>query len=200
MKRKHIWVWWASVVWWAWDREMWGWVSRLRHYLDNHTQEGTLVYNLGISGETTRELLKRFDIEYTARIPYIVLLSVGLNDSCFFSSWAHKVELPEYEKNLFSLCSLIDTKKSIIIIVGCSDIDESKTLPWKEDRFWDKKTATMYNETAKIFCQKNNIPFIDLTNVLSPGDIEDGLHPNAQGHEKIFQLVKNFLIEEEYIS
>jgi lysophospholipase L1-like esterase len=73
-------------------------------------------------------------------------------------------------------------------------------LPWKEDRFWDKKTATMYNETTKIFCQKNNIPFIDLTNVLSPEDIEDGLHPNAQGHEKIFQVVKNFLIEEECIS
>ena len=30
-------------------------------------------------------------------------------------------------------------------------------------------------------------------------DFDDGLHPNAQGHRKIFEKVKDFLVENKWI-
>ena len=35
--------------------------------------------------------------------------------------------------------------------------------------------------------------------LITKEDLEDGLHPNAGGHEKIFQKVKDFLIENKII-
>jgi len=35
--------------------------------------------------------------------------------------------------------------------------------------------------------------------LLDNNDFDDGLHPNAQGHEKIFNQVKDFLIEKGWI-
>jgi len=30
-------------------------------------------------------------------------------------------------------------------------------------------------------------------------DLEDGLHPNAKGHEKMFQRIRDFLVENKVI-
>ncbi len=34
---------------------------------------------------------------------------------------------------------------------------------------------------------------------LEKEDFDDGLHPNAAGHEKIFEQVRDFLIEKRWI-
>ena len=35
--------------------------------------------------------------------------------------------------------------------------------------------------------------------LLDKEDLEDGLHPNSAGHEKMFQRVKDFLIKNKII-
>jgi lysophospholipase L1-like esterase len=48
-------------------------------------------------------------------------------------------------------------------------------------------------------CEKENLYFIDMFDLLKKNDLEDGLHPNAKGHEKIFEKVKDYLIENKII-
>ena len=47
-------------------------------------------------------------------------------------------------------------------------------------------------------CRENSILFLDL-DFLNNEDFEDGLHPNAGGHEKIFLQVKDFLEDHKWI-
>ena len=77
-----------SICYGAWDLEG-GWVQRLRKYLDMknvvNLSNFTLVYNLGVSGNSTEDLLKRFEFETNAYLEEkkakMILFSTGVNDS-----------------------------------------------------------------------------------------------------------------------
>ncbi|MEA1963419.1 MAG: hypothetical protein U9M94_04270 [Patescibacteria group bacterium] len=43
------------------------------------------------------------------------------------------------------------------------------------------------------------MPFIEMFDLLNDEDLEDGLHPNSDGHEKMFKRVRDFLIENKII-
>ena len=51
-----------------------GWCGRLKKYFENKGGNHRL-YNLGISGETTKDVLERFDVEAKARVAIAVCLS-----------------------------------------------------------------------------------------------------------------------------
>ena len=51
----------------------------------------------------------------------------------------------------------------------------------------------------KEICAKNNLLFIEMQDLLKDEDLEDGLHPNSKGHEKMFLRVKDFLEKNEIV-
>jgi len=77
--------------------------------------------------------------------------------------------------------------------------DESKTMPvsWA-DIYYTKENIKKYSAIMQDVCQENNIIFLDM-NPLDNNDFDDGLHPNAKGHEKAFFQVRDFLIENKWI-
>ena len=91
------------------------------------------------------------------------------------------------------------TKK--VIFIGITSINESKTtpIPWNTDAFYENKDVKKYDQAIKDFCKKNNLPFIEMYGLLDKDDLDDGLHPNSAGHEKMFKRVKDFLIENKII-
>jgi lysophospholipase L1-like esterase len=50
----------------------------------------------------------------------------------------------------------------------------------------------------KEVCDKYNVLNLNL-GILGDEDFEDGLHPNAKGHENIFSVVRSFLVEQNWI-
>lgn len=60
-----------------------------------------------------------------------------------------------------------------------------------------------YNQVAKEVCGSENIAFVDMYSEFMKQDYKnllfDGLHPNDEGHELMFQVVKKFLQENEII-
>jgi lysophospholipase L1-like esterase len=85
--------------------------------------------------------------------------------------------------------------------VGLSFIEENKLtpLPWREDAFYYLKNVEEYNNAIKDICENNKLYFIDMFNLLKKGDLDDGLHPNSRGHKKIFEKVKDYLMENKII-
>ena len=62
-----------------------GWVGRLKNSFE---PGGDHVYNLGVPGHTSADLLKRFDIECQSRIKfkrpvdkYLIIIAIGANDN-----------------------------------------------------------------------------------------------------------------------
>ncbi|MFQ6056667.1 MAG: SGNH/GDSL hydrolase family protein, partial [Methanosarcinales archaeon] len=80
----------ASITYGAWDKEG-GWTRRLRKFLDKKTLSDTntyfIIYNLGVSGDTTEDLIERVEFETKQRLKEgeetIFIFSIGTTDSQF---------------------------------------------------------------------------------------------------------------------
>ena len=80
------------------DLEKGGWVERLRIYFVNNSKDKS-VYNLGISGDTTENLLKRFMNECKVREPEIIIFAIGVNDSAIIQNKNNWVSEKDFQKN-----------------------------------------------------------------------------------------------------
>ncbi|MDP3998378.1 MAG: hypothetical protein Q8P89_02085 [bacterium] len=68
----HILAFGTSTTYGAWDIEG-GWVQRLRRFLDEkiitaNYEHDYFVYNLGVSGDKSADILERFETETKARL------------------------------------------------------------------------------------------------------------------------------------
>ena len=188
------------MTWGAWDYEKGGWVNRLRLFIDK-TDEDSFIYNLSIFGETSSDLIKRFEQEIFSREPESIILFIGGNDLMYIKSEnSLNVELDEFEKNIYLLIKKASKITSQVIVVGLVNVDESRTTPveWENDYYYMNENIIKYNNAWQKACTKYDIPFIDIYGILDKSDFEDGLLPNSKGHEKVFRVIKDF-IEQKYL-
>ncbi len=199
---KRICIFGDSITEGFYDYEEGGWANRLKKYFENNDNDN-IIYNLGISGDNTDDLLKRFDAEARTRDPEIIIFTIGINDSSYRESLkGNKTDFKKFNKNLKVLLNKAKIFTDKVIFIGITRVDENKTapLPWNTDASYKNKDIQEYNKAIKGLCEKNNLPFIDMYDLLNKEDLEDGLHPNSSGHEKMFQRVKDFLIDNKIIS
>ncbi|MBS1369547.1 MAG: hypothetical protein HPZ91_06270 [Lentisphaeria bacterium] len=71
------------------------------------------VFNAGIPGDTTRELLARFNRDVAARAPELVILWAGVNDRLYPG---HTVEPPELEENYRELLDRIEAIGAKVLV------------------------------------------------------------------------------------
>ena len=209
-----------SVAWGAWDREG-GWVARLRKYIDEKTLDTPefcntdfhQIYNLGISsvsGENSTDLLKRFESETKPRVfgedEVVFIFEIGDNDSMFLKDKnAFAVPPEKFRKHLQKLIQTAKKYSSKIVFVGTAAVDESRTapVPWDKNMFFKNEYIQKYSKIIKNACKKNKINFIEISETFMKANykslLEDGLHPNSEGHKIIFETVKNFLVKEKII-
>jgi lysophospholipase L1-like esterase len=209
----HILVFGDSITYGAWDKEG-GWVQRLREFLDEKRISNPdvyyLTYNLGISGETTEGFLKRLEFETKQRLwekeEIIFIFQIGGNDAAFLHEenrlW---VPLEKYKENLKRSLEIAKKFSSKIIFLGLLPVDETRTTPLSWNPISHKNEyAKKFNDTLRSFCKENNIYFIEIFEELIKTDypklLEDGLHPNSEGHKKIFKITRDFFIKLEGLS
>ena len=202
-----------SITYGAFDSESGGWVDRLKAFFfrDGRNYKYS-VYNVGISGDTTQDLLERFEFETQQRTKEddnkddIIIFNIGTNDSGFLASkkdnWINSKKFRKNIKNLIELAKKFSEK---IIFVGPIPVDESKTtpIPWAPDVSYTNETIKKYSEIIDSVCKENKVYFIDLSDKFLKLDYkslsEDGVHPNPKGHQKIFEIVKDFLFKDDII-
>ncbi|KKQ27461.1 MAG: Lipolytic protein G-D-S-L family, partial [Candidatus Magasanikbacteria bacterium GW2011_GWC2_37_14] len=92
-----------SITWGAWDPENGGWVAQLRRYFETNENYEVDVYNLGVSGDTTNDLLIRFNTECLARNrhPQIIIFAIGINDSQYINATDNpRTPIEKFQNNL----------------------------------------------------------------------------------------------------
>ena len=193
-EEKDICIFGDSITWGAYDPENGGWATMLRNYYEE--KDGRSVYALGICGDTTEGLLKRMEIEAFAREPKMIIFAIGANDAQF---------LKEEKRNQISLNRFKDNLKKLVVIanrftnktgfIGILDVDDSLVAvdSYAEDHLYKSEFMREYNNVLKEFCSINNIPFLEVFDLLDKDDFVDGLHPNSQGHKKLFKKIIGFL-------
>ncbi len=190
-----------STAWGAWDLEKGGWVNRLWFYLAKRERENYVeVYNCSISGGTTETILERFESEAKIRNADVLIFQTGGNDASYQAIPDNfMVSEDKFRKNLEEIVRRAKLISKDIVFMDLKNCDESKTMPvsWI-DIYYTNENIQRYSKIMEEVCKNNEVLFLDI-DPLEDDDFNDGLHPNAQGHEKIFQQVKVFLEDKKFI-
>jgi lysophospholipase L1-like esterase len=184
-------VWGDSITYGLRDSEALGWAGRLRKSL--LTDGNHRLYNFGICGETSEDILKRFAIEAAAIEPEYIIFAIGINDAKYPTDDAvNKVPLPQYIANMEQLISQAKHYTNSITLISATKADDA----WRSARgskYLNDETKK-YNAAMQDIAQQHGIQFIDVFNTLDPStDLAEGLHPNASGYQKMFEAIKQQL-------
>lgn len=178
------------------------WANLLRNYLEG-LEPIVELYDLGIDRDTTRELLVRLENEAKNRKADALIFAVGINDSVFRGTKDNsEIPIAEFKKNIEALIKKAGKITNQIIFVGLVKGDDSLTKPLPRSttgKCYDKENTRIYNQAIKDICSKMEIRFIDLFDELGDSDFYDGLHPNLEGHRKMFKEIKESLIKNKII-
>jgi len=186
------------------DEEMGGWANRLMLFFwNNWDKYKTNVYHLGIDGDTSTELLSRFDVEARSRQPNIVIFAIGINDSVFWKDNREMISETDFAKNIEKLIEKAHKHTKEVIFISLTPVVDKILQPYKEsesNKCYSNERTGKFARILERVCVAENMHHISITSVISEGDLPDGLHPDARGHEKIFEKVKEFLVENKIIS
>lgn len=174
-----------------------GWVNRLKLEFP-----GIEISNFSISGDTTEEVLERFDDNVGDKKADIIVFAIGINDAVYIpKEKSNRVDLDEFEENINIIIEKSKQLTNKIVFIGLTSVDENLTrpIPWRTEFHYINKEIIKYNEAIKRICQKQNIYFADMIGLLKKDGLFDGLHPNEVGHEKMHGRIKDFLIDKNLI-
>lgn len=199
----------ASITFGRGDNKEGGWTGRLKKYFESKDYYNVL-YNLGISGNSTDDLLKRMEVECSARIvkkrpgdEFIILIGIGTNDSRFVNTKDNPQTTPEdFNKNILKVIEIARNYTNKIIFIGLTPVDESKTNPYETTYFLNDRIKK-YDEIIKKCCEEEGIFLIDLFEDFLKEDylnlLGEGLHPNSKGHDFMFGKIKDFLEDNKLV-
>lgn len=146
---------------------------------------------IGTGGYTIKNIVDQLAAEVSGEYDY-VLLGTGLNDSRYRPSKdKNALTLEEFEVNLTQFANHFVLQGSIVYFVGITQVDESKTAPYKEDKFHYNADIIEYDLFMAQIAQKLGVNYIavpPLNEDLSLLNM-DGLHPSSSGHALLYSTI-----------
>lgn len=183
------------------DVEGQGFVGRLRKWWEAENQHNS-VYNLGISGDMTCDVIARLKTEIPPRKPDLIIVQCGIND--FIRDGDRdkptRFTVDQVEANIRTIIQ--DSKKtSDVLYVSVYPIDETRTTPcsWR-DIYYLADDARRCADISKKVASELNVPYVDMYDAFIKEGFKkllhtDGLHANSEGHQRIFEMIKAKLLE-----
>jgi len=159
-----------------------GWAGRLKNYFEKQGFNNCL-FNLGVPGDTSGMLLKRFETEVKSRVKYIypidkfiIIIAVGNNDLECIGSPNNMVTKP---------------------------VNEDMSNPFEDRKYFTNNRVQEYDQILKESAKQENILFLDIFNKLIKKKykklLADGLHPNSKGYEEMWKIIKRSMIRKKLI-
>lgn len=191
-----------------WD-ENGGWADRLKKDIfakevANNLKTYNEVYNLGIDGNFTRQIVARFEEETKARLwpdeKYMFIFATGTNDSLINGNGRPESSAEEYLKNLSDLYVKVKKYSNKILFIDLTPVDENRTNPLPPEisssgKSYANERIDSFNETLHKFCNENNLACVLVNKKFKENKnyqelLIDGLHPNTEGHLLMYESIK----------
>lgn len=154
--------------------------------------------NKGISGQTTQQILERFNEDVIDVKPEIVVIGGGINDIAE-NRGAYNEE--ETIQNIISMAELARNKGIQVIL---SSLLPAENIPWNPSVTEVPEKVISLNRKIKDYASQKNVPFTDyysslvVDNTKLPENLTtDGLHLTEEGYtvlEKVLMPVMNELL------
>lgn len=196
-----------SITYGIGDFESGGWATMFKKYIVNKDDSkvcNNYVHIAAFPGATSTDISNKIDSilqsfnhkEFTNTI----ILSIGVNDTQEFNG-NYKNSIEQYRTNIEKIAKCVMNKGFNMIILGLTRIESDENFLWKPNKYnnneiiseYDKDLSLIlgYNAELKEFCKNSRIKYIPMQEVLQKEDFIDGLHPNHNGHKKIFEKIIN---------
>ncbi|HFK5584154.1 TPA: SGNH/GDSL hydrolase family protein [Elizabethkingia anophelis] len=193
-----------SITYGEYDSVSGGWTDILKRYFHsrfiNENIEELNVFNLGIGGETTDGIVKRFSAEVAARTSpdqNLIFFAYGANDVALKEGY-RMVESEKFKTNLREVIGKakeITSHLHIISILPVASAIDGITVPSGKQR--SNQIIEEYNQVLQEFAAQYGIAFINLYHsFFKEKDIllsDDGVHPNDKGYQFIAEHIKPFI-------
>ncbi|MEM8681334.1 MAG: GDSL-type esterase/lipase family protein [Planctomycetota bacterium] len=181
------------------DVELGGFVNRLRLWHEQQDPRNR-VYNLGIWGEQTCDLVKRIGVEAPARRPHALFIYPGFNDCRRLDDAGGELATPleQFAELMHDLLSTSAAIAPTVVMTGYP-FDESRTQPYQGTSvFYGLRDARQYTKRLIMVAKSLEIKVIDFFGKLAETDMApllaaDGLHANAVGHQRLCDITRRFL-------
>lgn len=141
------------------------------------------LVNRGIGGQTTPQMLERFDDDVVALGPKVVVILAGTND---IAGNTGKTSLDQIMANIAKMAQ--KANKQNISVVLCTLLPAAP-YPWNPSVNPAEKIIAL-NKKIKAYAAKNNFGFCDYYSVTVDADKRlkkefsgDGVHPNKKGYK-----------------
>ncbi len=198
------------------DTDSGGWCNRLIQYvmkreLETDFSYNRQIFNLGVAGNTSADILARMESEIESRgkktssEEKVLMIAVGVNDSQYnIETKETKVHINQFENNVLEMIKIGKDHQAKIVLTGLLPVVERlvQPMPWLPTHAYSNQMIDLYDDMLKVISENNICSYLSLRNIFAD-DTEsyfvDGIHPNAAGHELIFQRVKEALVEESII-
>ncbi|BAZ52643.1 GDSL family lipase [Nostoc sp. NIES-4103] len=195
-----------SLVYGFGDPDKGGWVEQLRRWWMLPDSAGHVLYNLGVRGDRTQQVAQRLEVEFRHRgelrnrVPDLIILSVGVNDSARLArpNGRNYTDFTVFESEI---ASLLDMAQQLcpVLFIGMVPVDESK-MPFLDCFYYNHSDQYRYKEATRLACLKRRIPYLDIFEKwMERGETwllqrlsEDGLHPNTLGYQALFEDVTHW--------
>ena len=188
-----------SITWGSCDNAGGGWVDHLKRFF---MEKDIGVYNLGISGKKTEDLIPIIKKEAEARGAGMIIFAIGINDAQFIHSKGdYYLSESEFEENIKELYKIAREVTEKIIFLGITSVDESKTcpIPWGPNKSYRNERIKKLDGIIENFCRQKDVKFIPLNDILDESELYDGIHPGVEGHVKIYERVRGELAKDNTI-
>jgi len=193
MSQENICIFGDSITWGPRLTFRVAWANLLRNHLEKSATELFRVYDLGVDMDTTRNVLARIEIESTARKPAIIIFNIGVNDSLYRVEPKNaETTLEEFAKNIEGLIKKAQEYTTRILVKG-SDQWTTPLIQSTTGKIYTKERTRVYDRKLKEVAVEMNVAFADVNDKLNDEDFDDGLHPNANGHLKMFSIISKEL-------
>lgn len=193
-------VWGDSITYGSCDLEALGWVGRLRKTREADT-DFSAVYNRGVCGDTSEGLEKRFETELAGIVfpPDVIAFAIGMNDAATRGEERTPlVSIDKYQRVVRDLVAKAKAAAPTVLIIGITNVDETRAAPLAASAtgksFWNESIRA-YNDVLKQEAEHAHVSFIDVFGILENEDLADGLHPNARGYDKMFEVLAPYFHE-----
>ena len=169
-----------------------GYVSMLQTEFDvSYPDLNITVYNEGISGNKTEDLINRFDRDVKSKNPDLIFLLIGINDVWHLYDANIKPNITEIINRIDFIINKAHEIESKIVLLT--------PFLFPTDDYFKGLIPDFNNliDAMHQYVQTKNVEFIDLYQIMKDSQslaiTKDSVHPTLYGHGIIAQAIINYL-------